>query len=698
MNLLSFFGFGNKKSFSGEGNGTWVTMGGAGDGINERNLLLNNKEWVFIAVDRVAKSLSGVRFKVMRYQNNRDDREVFDGPLVDFLERPAPNFTGKDFVYLNTAYKLLCGNAFWEIVSKKELRPLIPTAMTPIRENGVLIGYKYSGGNSERNISIKNILHDRYVDPSRPDWGVSKLAKIARWVDTSSFSNEFLRRFFLNGATFGGFITTEEESEERIKLIKAGLKNDHVGVENSHKMGVLPKGANYVATTKNMSEIEMGATDDRYRDKILSAFGVPKTLVGLSTDVNRATAEAAEYVYAKYTIKPDADDLVEFLNNTIAPMLDPNGRHYFAYEEFVPVNMEIELKEREIALAKQSYKTVNEVRAEIGLPPVKGGDTIYGNAMQLPLGEELEGQDSPIKPKDDEEDDEDAKEPKKAVPAHIREVNRKSRAIDSISKTITDVIIAHNDPDAEAHKSFVGRVEDHTKLVAGKVKEFNNRQERQVLLNLKQITKAVAKGDLFDMDGEISVLVSMVGPMLKGLMIEQALTEYLAQEFPGTFDTNQARITRTVELASKRLAKSYNNTTAKLLKQQLNEGIQNGDDLTQLAERVRTIYEFSDRVRAKAVAHTETFYIANEGSKEAYRQSGVVKSMRWYTAEDELVCPYCAPQNGRTVDVNGAFFAKGEEVTGSDGSSFVADYRTIDVPPLHTNCRCFIRPEVIEVN
>jgi HK97 family phage portal protein len=697
MKFLNFLGFGKKKSFGG---GTWTGswFGGGGEGVNERNLLVANREWVFIATDRVAKSLSGVRFKVMKFQNNKNDQEVFNGPLVKFLEKPGINITGRDFIYLHESYKLLTGNAFWEIVSKTEIRPLVPTAISPIRENGKLLGYRYSYGNTQRTIAVKNILHDRYIDPTQPDWGVGKLSKIARWVDISTFTNEYLRRFFVNGASFGGFITTEEETEDRIKLIKAGLVNEHVGVENSHKIGVLPKGSDFKAADTSMADMEMGATDDRFRDKILAAFGIPKSILGLVEDVNRANAETNEYIYAKYTIKPDADALKDFLNNTIAPMLDPTGAQYFDYDEFVPVNMEIELKEREIALNKQAYKTVNEVRAELGLKPAKGGDVIYGNPMQMPLGEPLDDVGTGDTPDDDKDDDEDAKEPKKAAPAHIREVASKTRALDNITRTVTDVILSRQDPDAEAHKSFVARVEDHTKLVADKVRDFNNRQERAVLLNLKQITKAISKGDLFDMDGEVAILVNAVGPMLKGLLIEQAITEYLSQGFPGTFDTNQARIAQTVERAAKRLAKKYNNTTAKLLKNALNEGIREGDDLVRLSVRVQTVYQFSNVVRAKMVAHTETFYIANEGSKEAYKQSGVVESLRWYTAEDELVCPYCAPQNGKIIGVNENFFDKGATIAGSDGTTMEANYRTIDVPPLHPDCRCFIRPEVISIS
>lgn len=687
--LGSFLGVSEKK-VGDTFDGGWLPLGGGSDGVNTRNLLDANKEWVYVAVDRNAKSVAGVRFKVMRYRKNGDDQEVFDGPLVDFLEQPGAGLTGKDFIYLNTAYKELTGNAFWERLKARKVAPLIPTNVAPVISGGALTAYKYTEGPKTREIQLKDMLHDRYMDLSRPYWGAGKLQKIARWVDTSSYVTEFLSRFFVNGATFGGFIETDEETETRIKLIKIGLQNDHVGVRNAHKLGILPKGSKYAKAQANMAEMEMGETDDRYRDKILATFGVPKSMLGLTTDVNRANAEAMEYMYSKYTVKPIVDDLIEFLNVNVAPMLEGSGEYYYAYDDFVPANQELQIKEREIALNKQPYKTVNEVRAEAGLPPVKGGDVVYGAAGTVPLGEPQPAAVAPAT-------DPNADQPKKAIPSRVRRFESRERALDSIVEKLAEVAVTHIDQDAVSHKAFVGRVGDHEKLVADKVRDFNNRQEREVSQNLKQITKAVQKGDLFDMEREVSVLVDFVTPMLKGLMVEQAIQEYLDQAFPGDFDQTMPRVANVVAAAAARLAKSYNRTTAKLLANTLNEGIGQGEDLTQLAERVRSVYQFSNTTRADAVARTEAFYIANEGSREAYRQSGVVKSMRWYTAEDERVCPWCGPQHGRVVGVNEVFFRKGETLTAEGGKKLVLDYRAIDVPPLHTSCRCFIRPETIEV-
>ena len=669
----------SKQREKGYNSAEWTTL--SGEPV-ERQLLDRNKEWVFVSVDKVAKAVSAVRFKVMRFEKSKEDVEVFDHPMVEFLEHPADDFTGKDFIYLDTAYKELLGNAYWEIKPGNVIVPLIPTNVRPIVESGRIVRYEYSDDKGKRDISADKVLHDRYIDPKSPYRGVGKLEKISRWIDTSFYSNEFLRLFFINGAQFGGFIKTEEESEERIKLIKTGLANDHTGVQNAHKIAVLPKGSEFQAVTSKMSDMQFTELDEGYRDKILAAFGVPKTLIGFTTEVNRASAEASEYIFAKYTVKPIVDDFVEFLNHKVAPKFDATGKFYFAYDEFVPENMEIKLKEREISLAKQAYKTVNEVRAELGLPPTEGGDTVY-NAMGLPLG------DKPPAPMM-------GPGPGKAIPPRARSLMKRERLIESIVDRAAEAI-GDLDIDALNHKAFVGRVEAYEERIEGAVRDFNNQQESGVLARLARITKGVAKQDVFDMDTEVGVLVDFVTPLLKGLMVEQALEEYAAQGFAGSLDTGKDTIARFVELAAKRLSKGYNDTTADLLKKALNEGIAAGDGFDKLAERVRSVYAYSDDVRAAAVAKTESFYVANEASREAYRQSGVVETIRWYTAEDERVCPYCGPMHGKIIKVTETFFKKGETVEGADGTTFTTDYRAIDVPPLHTNCRCFIRPETIKV-
>lgn len=648
------------------------------DQVNRTNLLSNNKNWVFVAVDKIATATSSVRFKVMRAskgKKGKEGTEVFTGPLYEFINKPHPRLTWRDFVYLNAAFKEITGNAFWKVNEriKDGIIPLNPLKVTPLIKDGVMIGYKYQNGMKIEALTLEEVLHDRFPSITNPFWGSGPLEKIAQWVDIDSYAAEFNRIFFVNGAAFGGFLETDEESKERIELIRIGLKNNHVGIKNAHKLGVLPKNTKFKESTQTMSDMQFTEQDDHNRDKILSAFGVPKTLTGLTTEVNRASAEASEYIFAKYTIEPKVLRFVDFLNNFVVPLFDKTGTHYIWYDEFIPENNELKIRETEVALNKQPYMTVNEVRLGKGLPKVPGGDVVYGNPNATPLGEVVEP--------------EEVKEEKDALSVLIE------KAADMAVRTFDQGI----DKDQEAHKAFVSRADGYQKQVQDKVVDFNSRQKNRVIQRLNSIAKAVRKSDVFDMDEEVSIMVDAVSPILRGLLTEQAIEEYIAQGFEGEMNMEDVNVSTIIERAATRMAKSYNKTTATLLKQALNEGIAAGEGLRELTERVSQVYEFSDSYRAGMVAHTEAFYVANEANKEAYRQSGVVKSIKWYTADSDA-CQFCSPLNGKEVGISEVFFKKGDVYEGRDGGKLNLDYRTIDVPPIHPNCRCFIRPEQIGVS
>ena len=92
--------------------------------------------------------------------------------------------------------------------------------------------------------------------------------------------------------------------------------------------------------------------------------------------------------------------------------------------------------------------------------------------------------------------------------------------------------------------------------------------------------------------------------------------------------------------------------------------------------------------RAKLMARTTMIWSANEAAELAYADAGV-EIVEWFTAEDELLCPFCAAMDGTQINIGGSFAAEGDTVTGVDADGNEAVHRIgIDVkhPPLHPNC------------
>jgi SPP1 gp7 family putative phage head morphogenesis protein len=149
------------------------------------------------------------------------------------------------------------------------------------------------------------------------------------------------------------------------------------------------------------------------------------------------------------------------------------------------------------------------------------------------------------------------------------------------------------------------------------------------------------------------------------------------------------------------MSDSYQHTTLATLESHINDGLQAGESLADITKRVEQVYEFSDNSRAAMVAKTESFRTANDALKTAWQQSGVVKTVRWYTSEKATVCPFCQKMDGTVISVNDVFFKNGESVTAGEGDNaqtMSLDYGDVGAPPLHPLCQCFVRPEDISIN
>src|SRR5258708_29982701 len=107
-----------------------------------------------------------------------------------------------------------------------------------------------------------------------------------------------------------------------------------------------------------------------------------------------------------------------------------------------------------------------------------------------------------------------------------------------------------------------------------------------------------------------------------------------------------------------KMARSYNETTLDQLKNVLGEKLtqEGGTNLTDLTNAVDGVYSFADERRAGLIAKTESFRAANWANREAWAQSGVVKSLKWYTAEDDRVCAFCQQLDGQEVGIEAKFF------------------------------------------
>jgi len=121
--------------------------------------------------------------------------------------------------------------------------------------------------------------------------------------------------------------------------------------------------------------------------KILSIFRVPKSVIAVSDDVNRANAETAAYSFARWTINPKMRRIVEQLNEFLVPMFGDDL--FLDFEDPVPENAEMKIKKYTAGLNdKSGWMTINEVREAEGMEPIEDGDEVYRAPIQTPSSTE----------------------------------------------------------------------------------------------------------------------------------------------------------------------------------------------------------------------------------------------------------------------------------------------------------------------
>ena len=113
------------------------------------------------------------------------------------------------------------------------------------------------------------------------------------------------------------------------------------------------------------------------RDIILQVWGVPPEMFGIVENSNRATIEAAEYLFTKWVVAPKAERLRAALQRMFVEDYSPNG---IVHVES-PVQ-EDKAHQLNVAKAAPWVPTLDEWRRMIGMEPL-GGD--LGAARLVPM-------------------------------------------------------------------------------------------------------------------------------------------------------------------------------------------------------------------------------------------------------------------------------------------------------------------------
>lgn len=324
---------------------------------------------VFGITDRIASSQAAVEWCLYRSaaSGRKEDRtEVPRHLAMDLLRRPNDAFDGDTLTEMGQQHYELTGES-WTVVEIDEsfnipltLWPVRPDRIEPVPgETTFLAGYIYTSVDGERiPLRPHEVLSVRRPHPKDPYRGLSAIAATMTEIHSARAASEWNRNFFRNGAMPGGVIEVPNElGDTEFNTLITRWRESHRGVSRAHRIGVLERGAKFTPVTYSIKDMQMTEVRGMTRDSIMEGFGISRHMLGITEDVNRATAAAGEYMYAKYIDQPRARRRRSMLNNFYLPLFGATAKGLeFDFANLVPEDEEAANAERDSkATAAKAY-------------------------------------------------------------------------------------------------------------------------------------------------------------------------------------------------------------------------------------------------------------------------------------------------------------------------------------------------------
>jgi HK97 family phage portal protein len=203
-------------------------------------------------------------------------------PLYELVhDRPNPEMTAFTFKECMMVNVLMTGNAYAFIEFNQAgqvigLWPLLSDNVYPYRSDGGAIRYKCG----QADLSAYEVLH---VPGMSFDGllGLSPIAYARESIGLGMAAEQFGSKFFKNGTHLGGIITDPGVmGETQFQRAKEQFGAMYKGLQNSHGIPILEKGATYTPIGIPPEDAQFLETRKFQRTEIAAIYRVPLHLIG----------------------------------------------------------------------------------------------------------------------------------------------------------------------------------------------------------------------------------------------------------------------------------------------------------------------------------------------------------------------------------------------------------------------------------
>lgn len=568
-----------------------------------------NIGWLFGAVSLIANSVASSEWMLYRRTKKTEREEIDDHPLVDLWNHVNPFQTQYQFLLMLETYIELVGEAFivlnfnrLRVPAEMWLAPPGNMTIIPSAQNYISHYEFHRAGNKVLRLELPEVIHILNPNPANPYRGTGAARSIATDLDSEFYAGKYQNKLFYNDATPRLFLEFPDlpPAEER-KRLRDEFSDMHQGWRNAYKPGFLWGGAKANTVSLSARDMDFAALRTASKKLILGAYHIPESLIGAAEVGSRARAEADEYIFGKYTIRPALQRIREALNEQLCPLFEET----LEWDFISPVPEDTE-----------KLRLLNREDFRAGL--------ITREEARLAIGMDVEAQGTFL------------------LPFNLYELPAKQ-----VRRTVHKAWV---EAQKDAYwKTYIAKTESEERAFITALKGLWTEQEKEVIRNLKA---ADGVDDALFNYGKAEEKFDETMRPLVGEVFNRHYGDaqgLVSPENPHA-DSKDWGLLNTIALAwiksrSLELAQLLNNTSIDDLRKTLAEGFELGESIPKLTKRVTEYYGEANKVRARMVARTETIAASNEGALQGYGDLGVEKT-EWYTAPDERRCEECSTQHG----------------------------------------------------
>lgn len=319
------------------------------------------------------------------------EEEIKSHPILDLLNQPYTDPSGRmsgTTMQRTIARDLeLCGKSFWVKIPNGSgptpgaLRRLPAQRVTVVgNQDDELLGFVYTDRSGQRSAILpENVIYLRYPHPERIYDGIAPALMAAMGAETDTAGARFNRDLLHNDGAIPGYLVIQNMTPDQFSQWKGQWDS---GQQPGRVRFMSGDQASYVKVGMSNQELTYSDLRDASQDDIMRSFGVPRAVALDVSHETYANAEQEKAIFMQQNILPKwilvADELTQQLGEeqNIRICFDLAGIEEMqgSSDKFV---------DRSTKLMGWKVITVNEVRRDLGLPPVDWGDEPVAPAQPM---------------------------------------------------------------------------------------------------------------------------------------------------------------------------------------------------------------------------------------------------------------------------------------------------------------------------